>query len=293
MTVDENYIGIEGLIIFLAFLALFLFIGYWIRPRTEINQVPLAKPYIPFLGNALAYKKHPDRFLCSQAKILGPLFRINLAGMETYVLSSRATLKQFALAPENVLSSKAAVSDFGFKYTLGERNVYEGSEFHKNVIKSYFTSLTNINSATSRFMESLNNSINIELLTENKRVANVGVSAGGIVATCIDDFMLFSRRVILRSVVEVFLSAHFVKIYQQQHGEKGIDDFVAHFMIFQDLVEESTAAAAVLPLFLAYPTILLKCANKRKILVDKITRVVQRLWTDADSGTLCVTSICL
>jgi hypothetical protein len=282
----EYYIGIDALVVCLGILITIALVGYWMKPKKETNQVPLAQPHIPLLGNALAYKDHPDKFLCLQAKQLGPIFRINLAGMETYVLSSRATLKQFALAPDNVLSSMSAVADFGFKYTLGERNVFEGSEFHKNVVKANFSSPSRVNLTTARFMKSLDKSIESELSAEKKKLINLSFSNDGTQRTIIDDFLPFSRRVILRGVVEVFLSVHFVDVYQQQHGEKGSDDFVSHFMIFQDLVEEATASAAVLPFFLAYILVLQKCANKRKILTEKIGKVVQRLWADTDSGEL-------
>ena len=38
---------------------------------------------------------------------------------------------QVATAPESVLSARAAVADFGFEYTLGNRNVSMGTDFHK------------------------------------------------------------------------------------------------------------------------------------------------------------------
>lgn len=41
---------------------------------------PHAQPNLPFLGNALHYKRHPATYLVQQGQKLGGVFRLNLAG---------------------------------------------------------------------------------------------------------------------------------------------------------------------------------------------------------------------
>jgi hypothetical protein len=111
-----------GALVALAVALLVHFLYSWLMSTKENNngqQPPQAQPCLPFLGNALHYKDHPDEFLSKQAALLGEVFTVNLAGLKTTILSSKATMKQFALTSERILSSRAAVADFGFRYTLG------------------------------------------------------------------------------------------------------------------------------------------------------------------------------
>lgn len=45
-------------------------------------------------------------------------------------------MQAVASASESVLSAREAVSDFGFRFTLGDENVFGGTEFHKGVLKN-------------------------------------------------------------------------------------------------------------------------------------------------------------
>ena len=274
-------VSIESLVAVLLFTLGVLVTAYYFNTsRSKCSKVPLASPHLPVLGNALAYKKHPDRFLHNQTKLHGPIFRINLAGLETYILTNRSSIKQHAMAPESVLSSRAAVADFGFKYTLGDNNVFKGADFHRDVVKSNFSNARDVSSIAATLMSSYEESLRMELSATHLSIPNTAEVNGGHIV--LDDFMMITRRIILRGVVDVFLSRHFSVVYEQQTGTA----FATEFMDFQDTVEEATATAAVLPVFVAYPLCLYGCQQRRLVLTERMSRTVQRLWTDLDAGEI-------
>ena len=105
------------------------------RPQNRGEEPPLASPSVPVLGNALHYKAAPCEYIRRQAKIFGGVFQMNLAGFRTTLVADKVALKQFALATEKVLSARDAVADFGFRETLGELNVFVGTDIHKLLLK--------------------------------------------------------------------------------------------------------------------------------------------------------------
>lgn len=205
------------------------------------SQVPRACPSVPILGNALAYKDHPDEFLYTQMKTLGSIFKINLAGLETTIVTSHTGMQQFAMAPESVLSSKSAVSDFGFRYTLGNDNVFRGTQFHKQIIKSNFKDLENL-------------SVSCFATVKECLMREVGQQGGTI-----PDFLIFMRRIFLTIVTKELISDKLIEYYERETSTHFLDDFVS----FQDMVEDATATAAVLPLWLALPVCLWNVAGQR------------------------------
>ena len=70
---------------------------------------------LPLLGHALSYKASPPDFLSRAREACGPVFRINLAGMVTTVVSDVASMKAVATAPEKLLSARDAVRNVAFR----------------------------------------------------------------------------------------------------------------------------------------------------------------------------------
>lgn len=64
------------------------------------------------------------------------MFRIDLAGLVITIASDGGSMRAVAGAGEASLSSRAAVSDFGFGFTLGDENVFRGTALHKAVLKT-------------------------------------------------------------------------------------------------------------------------------------------------------------
>ncbi|CAB9525050.1 expressed unknown protein [Seminavis robusta] len=67
------------------------------------------------------------------------VFRLNLAGRKMVIVGScPVTMKHVASQPESVLSSCRAVAEIGFEYTMGHFNVYEGTAWHKAILKNHY-----------------------------------------------------------------------------------------------------------------------------------------------------------
>ena len=86
---------------------------------------------LPLLGHALSYKANPPGFLRAARDAAGPIFRMDLAGLRTTIVASAEAMKQVATEREAVLSARAAVSDFGFGFTLGDENVFRGTDIQE------------------------------------------------------------------------------------------------------------------------------------------------------------------
>lgn len=228
------------------------------------RAIPCASPSYPLLGNALHYKDHPDKYLLEQSAALGSVFKLNLAGMETVIVSSSNTLKQFAFTPENVLSSIKAVYDFGFNYSLGDINVIVGPSLHKKIIKNKVFNAEQIASLRNCMKDTMTEMLKYEVLR-------------GYVQSF--DFMMLTRRVILGTVIHEFFGCKFLDIYGMLHG----GDILTDFMTFQDQVEETTAQSAVLPQFLALPLYLWPCQKQFHRLRENITSTVEYIWKHFDS----------
>ena len=107
---------------------------------SDADEGTTAPPYapglrLPLLGHALSYKADPPGFLQRARAEVGPIFTLDLAGLRTTVVSDAPSMRAVATAPERVLSAREAVSDFGFRYTLGDENVMHGTDFHKRILK--------------------------------------------------------------------------------------------------------------------------------------------------------------
>lgn len=250
--------------------AVMIFLIYAIfRPKKNTKYLPPSStPSLPLFGNALHYKHHPAIFLVDQAKKHGAVFSLNLAGMKTTILTSKETLRQFSHSPETILSSRFAVSDFGFRYTLGDYNVFHGTDIHKSIIKSKYSSINEMNQAFNRILISIDEILRTEIKN----------SKGSI-----SDIITFIRKVILLAISWELIGKSVIEIYNSKPGQ----DFLIDFMLFQDCVEDVTAKAAVLPTWLALPICLWKSEVRRKCIVSKIDLCFKELWSKQRIESMC------
>ena len=256
-----------------------LFIGVFLHRQIRTGtttiggSIPQARDGSPLIGHALAYKKNPAAFLIRQAQTVGSVFRINLAGRRMIVLcggASESEMQQVKTAmtlPERQLSARDAVADIGFEYTLGRANVYEGTDFHKRLIKEH---LNRADTTVPLLFSALRDAYRLEV-DEN-------VGKDGVNRLLVHDFLGLVRRCTIRAVVSVFLGSSMLQSSQ--------DDFLDEFMQLQDAIEEATAAAAVLPKFLSLPIILRPVERSRIKLQKDIARRISLAWSkpEKDQG---------
>jgi hypothetical protein len=96
------------------------------------TEVPNAIGGVPILGNALQYKENPTGCIREQEKH-SRIFRMDLAGRKMIIIGSDPkAMKQVATTPASILSSRKAVAEIGFEYTLGPINVYKGK--YSNIV---------------------------------------------------------------------------------------------------------------------------------------------------------------
>ena len=108
------------------------------RRKDDDGNIPWATGAIPLLGHALAYKRDPASFITEQRKLVGDVFRLNLAGKRMIVVAGGAeNVRAVAFASERRFSARAAVRDVGFGELLGERNVDAGTDFHARVLRRW------------------------------------------------------------------------------------------------------------------------------------------------------------
>jgi hypothetical protein len=265
-------------------------------PSSSI-AIPVVQPSLPFLGNALQYKKSPHQFLIDSSRRYGGIFMINLAGMKTFILTSDSLLKQFDSISNSsqILSNHQAINDFGFGYTLGEFNVFHGTEIHKFVIKNYLTSSSNLQKIIPFFTQTIRKRFFTEVLSLT--ASPISSAPSGVTPEMkkeeivIPNFLHFIRRVILGSIIETFLSSHFMSYYsllisESEGRPKATCDVIDDFMAFQDEIETATATAAVLPQWLAVFVCLQRCQANRMILVKRFQIVIQAITADVATGKL-------
>lgn len=167
---------------------------------------------------------------------------------------------QLAFTPESVLSSHAAVADFGFRYTLGDRNVFAGTDVHKQIIKQNYSSKRDLEHTSQLYWKYMTSAMDREINCERGK------------EVVVIDFMVTVRRIILRTITYEMVGSGVVEMYNSQNDA----DFISDFMVFQDLVEECTAKAAVCPAWLAKVWFLKDCENKRLSLVAKLMTAIQQ-----------------
>ncbi|KAH8075454.1 cytochrome p450 [Aureococcus anophagefferens] len=228
--------------------------------RADDGGIPWATGALPVLGHALAYQKGPADFVAAQCRAVGPVFRVNLAGKRMVVVGdSLDVVRQVTRAPERALSSKDAVAAVGFAETLGRRNVFEGTDFHKRTLKGAYGDGRLLAEEFPALHAALEAAFAVE-------------APGGAVADLFD----VVRRCVLRATLDRFVGGGLVA----RGGPRLIDELMG----FQDAVESATAAAAVLPRWLSLPAVLWPVARRRRALQRTLAASLAPALAAADGG---------
>ena len=217
------------------------------RRKDDDSNIPWATGAIPLLGHALAYKRDPASFITEQRKLVGDVFRLNLAGKRMIVVAGGAeNVKAVAFASERRFSARAAVRDVGFGELLGERNVDAGTDFHARVLRRWRLDDTEI----AELAVALDEGLDAELTGKE-----------------VPDLLAVIRGAVLRAVLSRLIGGGILA--------RGGKDLVDAIVKFQDGVEEATAAAAALPRWLALPLILWPAARRRRRLEKRIAAALE------------------
>ena len=228
--------------------------------RADDGGIPWATGAVPVVGHALAYQRGPADFVAAQCRAVGPVFRVNLAGKRMVVVGdSRDVVRQVTRAPERALSSKDAVAAVGFAETLGRRNVFEGTDFHKRTLKGAYGDGRLLAGEFPALHAALEAAFAVE-------------APGGAVADLFD----VVRRCVLRATLDRFVGGGLVA----RGGPRLIDELMG----FQDAVESATAAAAVLPRWLSLPAVLWPVARRRRALQRTLAASLAPALAAADGG---------
>lgn len=221
-------------------------------------DVPWAPGAVPMLGHALAYKDNPARFLVKACHETGSsIFRLNLAGKHMVVVCGPEAQRQVASMPESVMSARTAVADIGFEYTLGYKNVHEGTDFHKGVVKGIFHDPETADAQVRLWLTSIRRALEMETVATNI------IRRRQQKQTFPFDFFHVIRRVTLRATVDVMVGTAFLDGWDDF-------DFISEFMKFQDKLEDVTAKSVVLPRPVASIAILWPFQRRREALQKTI-----------------------
>jgi len=217
------------------------------RKKDDDSNIPWATGAIPLLGHALAYKRDPATFITEQRKLVGDIFRLNLAGKRMIVVAGGAeNVRAVAFASERRFSARAAVRDVGFGELLGERNIDAGTDFHARVLRRWRLDDAEI----AELAVALDEGLDAELTGKE-----------------VPDLLAAIRGAVLRAVLSRLIGGGIL--------ERGGKELVDAIVQFQDGVEEATAAAAVLPRWLALPLILWPAARCRRRLETRIAEALE------------------
>eukprot|EP00814_Leptocylindrus_danicus_P010612 CAMPEP_0116006950 /NCGR_PEP_ID=MMETSP0321-20121206/2020_1 /TAXON_ID=163516 /ORGANISM="Leptocylindrus danicus var. danicus, Strain B650" /LENGTH=411 /DNA_ID=CAMNT_0003475575 /DNA_START=211 /DNA_END=1446 /DNA_ORIENTATION=+ len=171
-------------------------------------------------------------------------------------------MKQVASLPSSIMSSEKAIADIGFEYLLGKTNVFQGTAWHKRILKDEIFD-------SSKFKPSFLPSLRAELAKamENE-IKNLATPAKS--STLIPDLFGFVRRVVLRTMLNKLIG-----LYLNDDDETALLDDI---MSFQDIVEDATATAAVMAGFVARPFVLRPVERRRKS-IEKII-AGEKVWSN-------------
>lgn len=222
------------------------------------SKIPDAPGGIPVLGHALSYKKDPPGFLLRMVRECGPVFRLNLAGKKMIIVCGAEQQRQLASLPESVLSLRKAVGAIGFEQMLGHKNVHEGTQIHKGIVKGIWNNKSKTGGASNNATSSLDRQLitwqtGIRESMETELMVS-GDNGGGKNKV---DFLKLVRRVTLRAVIDIFIGKAFLKDWTSC-------DFLKDFMDFQDTLEDVTAKSVLLPKWLALVAMLWPLQRRRE-----------------------------
>lgn len=225
------------------------------RSSPSDDDIPTAEGAVPVLGHALRYKSGPAAFLADQARRLGPVFRLNLAGKRMVLIAgSPDTTRQVTFASDAVISATRPLLLVGFGEALGTYSVLEGGDFHKRVVKEWLSA-----GAIAEEIPELHRALAAELAAElDPAIA----SANGHVK----DLFGAVRRCVLRASIRRLLGSAVL----DGLGPSFIDDFAR----FQDCLEEAVAKASVLPRWASLPIALWPVQRQRLALYAALDAVL-------------------
>ena len=200
---------------------------------------------------------------------MGPCFSIDLAGKRMVVVGHcREAVRQVACAPEGVLSSREAMLELGFDWTLGELNVQEGTAAHSRILRQAYGG-DRLADEVPMLYAALERAIAIKLGEPD--------GAGSEEPSwCVPNLLALVRFVVLRAVVERMLGAAVL-------AAAG-DAFCEAFLRFQDAVEDATAKAAVLPRAAALPLVLWPTSRKRAVVRASLAAAITAALRDDATG---------
>ena len=250
-----------------------LFTRRFLRPAASAKRPPFAKGWIPILGHALQYKRNPLGFLQRALADSGGCVTLDLAGRRTVVVSCPTAMREVARAHESVLSAREAVGDFGFHVTLGAVNVHYGTDFHRRTLHSALAALA-VHSPPSEARARQHAGMLAALRRAVEREFGPAHAHGSI-----PDAFQSIRRVMLAGVIDIFLGPAVL-----EHSTTAGWDMLAHFMAFQDGVEDATAAAAVLPGAVAAPLALAPVERRRRAIVKRLAPIIFAVWEAGGEG---------
>ena len=257
------------------------------KGKQDQNDIPWAPGAVPILGHALSYKRNAVEFLHTAAAASegGGMVRINLAGQRLLVVTDRRLAQFMARQSDDVLSLRHAVQEYGFDWTLGVDNVLHGTEFHKQVIRSQLGSSSSSSSSSSGntsttsfavWMETVQRAMARAIAVELESlqsanptsVRDPSSSKEAENLVIVSDLFTTIRRIMTRVVLQSMVGACFVA----QEEDSIIDDVI----VLLDKIEDATAAAAVLPHWVARPLVLYPTQRLRLQLQEKIVAILAK-----------------
>ena len=244
--------------LFAVMIVIYIFSSSQKKKKDKSKCIPWAPRSIPILGHALKYKQNPAQFLLDTRARVGDIFQVNLAGKCIIIVCGSKFQRRIASAPESSMSARVAVANVGFEEMLGYDNVHLGTDLHKGIVKGLFTARYNDSNDSSNegdivhdFIETVQSALQTETTGAAKSHVNNQQHKQSKV-----EFMMFIRKVTLRSVIEYFIGRFFL------HDWKDFN-FIEEYMKFQDDLEDSTAKSAVMPRKLALPLLLWPLKRRR------------------------------
>eukprot|EP00471_Norrisiella_sphaerica_P000189 CAMPEP_0184484210 /NCGR_PEP_ID=MMETSP0113_2-20130426/5920_1 /TAXON_ID=91329 /ORGANISM="Norrisiella sphaerica, Strain BC52" /LENGTH=473 /DNA_ID=CAMNT_0026865083 /DNA_START=352 /DNA_END=1773 /DNA_ORIENTATION=- len=183
-----------------------------------------------------------------------------MAGNRMVLISDEKALTQYQAAKEETLSLYDAIYDFGFKETLGPENVYSGALTHKRILRGL--------PAPQILSESALRSVEAHFLKYISENCTSAVKEDGITVKA--EVFHMMRSVSLDVSLCTFVGDSFAREVLDKK-----DKFRERFLEYQDLIEDATAQATVLPRVLS-SRILNKVRILRAGLVAEIVAALEK-----------------
>ena len=264
---------------------------------STVLPVPWAKGGLPLLGHALAYKQDPPSFLSNQEKLVGSIFRINLAGRKMTIVGSSAAsdsdvsnqvMRQIAKQSNSILSSTKAIADIGFYETLGEWNALHGPDFHRHVLKEYMSLFVknttikedeidkDVNVILMRLRDGL-----VDAFDEELNLLKVSSPQDNDNHVVVPDLFSFLRRCMIRVILlyMIGIPGPGEQSFGKPVGHE-LEAFISEYVEIQEMIEDATAKAAVMNPYVAKRFILEPVKRQRYRLEAKLVGMIKQCWCE-------------